>query len=188
MKMFLKLFLLMILPVYMQAQPTVNTDSLKLLLNNEKQDTVQVKLLLQLCQAFFYSKPDTVLVLGQQALDLSRQAGFAMGEVQSIGSLASAFMTIGNNPKALALSLQALEKAEVIGDKIYITRTLGSIGNIYTSQGEYQKALNYHFKALDLCEKIDFNEGVLFSILSIGDIYERTGQLDSAIFYTERGY
>ena len=132
MRKFLKLFLLLLLPIYMQAQVTADPDSLIRLLQTEKQDTARVKLLLHLCRTYSYSKPDTVLELGEQALHLSRQADFEMGEIQSLNLIGNAFATMGNYPKALALLLEAQKKAEATGDKLSLIHILGSIGNIYT--------------------------------------------------------
>lgn len=108
-----KFVLLLLISACVQAQTATATDadSLNRLLQTEKQDTNRVKLLLQLGKSYFYSTPDTALMLGQQALLLSRQAGFATGEVQSLSLIAHAFSLMGNYPKALGLSLEVLKKA-----------------------------------------------------------------------------
>ena len=188
MKLFWKLFLLMLLPICLRAQNKYHADSLKHLLKTENEDTARVKLLLDLCRAYSYSKPDTVLVLGEQALHLSRLADFTIGEVQSLNLIGNAFGTMGNYPKALELLLKAQKKTEATGDEISLIHVLGSIGNIYTYQGDYKHAVNYHFKTLALSQDAKFKDGILFSLLSLGDIYEKSNQLDSALYYTEQGY
>ena len=110
----LKVFLLLSIPAFSFAQ-TNTIDSLKQLLNSEKQDTNQVLLLNQLSLAYRLTKPDAALALTQQALSLSRKAAYAAGEVKSLSGIASIFRITGNYPRALQLHLEALKKASAGG-------------------------------------------------------------------------
>jgi len=67
-------------------------DSLLQLLNAEKTDTGRVKLMWQLASAANAYKPDTALLLAQQALFKSRKINYKEGESNSLKILANTFM------------------------------------------------------------------------------------------------
>ena len=83
MKRVLKIFLLLLLSPCCKAQ-TNTIDSLKKLLQIDKQDTGRVMQLVRLSFSYIYSKPDTALLLAQQGLSLSNKIGFAKGEALSL--------------------------------------------------------------------------------------------------------
>jgi signal transduction histidine kinase len=188
MRTIVKLLFLLVLPACLQAQTTADADSLKHLLLNEKQDTARVNLLLQLSSAYSYSRPDTALLLGQQALLLARNANFAAGEIRGLNAIAQAFRHMGNFPKALALELEGLKKAEATNDKMTITTSLIQISNTYSDAGDERQSINYALKALALAQSTGHQRRILTNLLNLGDSYEKLNQLDSAKFYTEQAY
>src|SRR4051812_13637234 len=100
MRIIVIIFLLLIVQAYCGAQ-TNTTDSLKQLLQTEKQDTSRVMLLTLLARAYLYSKPDTSLLLCVQGLSLSQQGKFKKGEAHCLEGMADAFENLGNYPKSL---------------------------------------------------------------------------------------
>ena len=187
MKRILKLFLLLALPVFAGAQ-THTIDSLKQVLQREKEDTSRVLLINILSHAYVSSRPDTALLLAQQGLLLAKKTGFAKGEVISLYRIAQVFLLTGNYPKALQLNLEALKKAEAIGDKVLAAKVLGNIGNTYVYQGDYLLSVGYTKKGLAMVESLHDQEGILTSLLNLGDTYEKLNRLDSALSYTNRTY
>jgi two-component system NtrC family sensor kinase len=185
MRRILKLFLLMAVPVFAGAQSTT-IDSLKQALHTEQRDTSRVTLLNTLSLAYVYSRPDTALLLAQQALLLAKKTGFAKGEVVSLFRIAQIFLLTGNYPKALQLNLKALKKAEAIGDEELAARVLTNIGNTYNYQGDYLLTVAYTKKSLAMAESIHAQSNVLNSLLNLGDAYEKLNRLDSALSYTNQ--
>jgi two-component system NtrC family sensor kinase len=182
-----KIILFLLLPAFSDAQ--INTiDSLKRLLQIEKQDTSRVLLLLQLSRAYLFSRPDTALVLGQQGLLLARETGFTKVEVRCLNRIASIFRLTGNYPKALQLDLEALKKAEAIQDKTTIAIVLRSIGSDYIYLGDYRQGINYARKALAISKTLNDQQGVASSLGNIGWCYAELNMLDSARIYTNQAY
>ncbi|HEV2831003.1 MAG TPA: tetratricopeptide repeat protein, partial [Hanamia sp.] len=153
MRRIVKLFLLLLIPFFSNAQ-TNRIDSLQQLLKTETKDTSRVLLLNQLGTAYMYSKPDTALLLAQQALPLSKKAGFTKGEAASLLLMGNVFINTGNYPKALEALLQALKKYEAIQDKEGIQMVTSNLGSIYNLQGDYRQAINYIFKSLALSKSL----------------------------------
>ena len=187
MRRVLKIFLLLLLSSFCKAQ-TNTIDSLKKLLQIEKQDTGRVMLLYRLGYSYLYLKPDTALLLAQQGLSLSNKIGFAKGEIQSMILFGAVFSNTGNYLKGLQLDLKALKIAETSQDKISIARVLGNIGVDYTYTGDYRRAIDYALKALSISKEINFPRGVGINTGNLGYVYEKLNMLDSALIYTSRAY
>ena len=187
MKRVLKIFLLLLLSPFCKAQNNT-VDSLKKLLQIEKQDTGRVMLLYQLGKSYMYSKPDTALLLAQQGLSLSNKIGFAKGEAISMNVIGVVFKQTGNYLKALQMDLKALKIAETTQDKKNIADVLGNIGNDYGYTGDYRRAIDYTLKALVIDKAINNLHGVNLVTLNLGDSYEKLNMLDSALIYTSRAY
>ena len=82
------------------AQTNV-ADSLKQLLKTEKKDTSRAMLLTDLAYAYLNSKPDTTLLLAQQALSISKKEGYTKGEAESLNRMGNVFLTTGNYEEVL---------------------------------------------------------------------------------------
>ena len=187
MRRFVKLFLLLLIPFFSNAQ-TNRIDSLQQLLKKETKDTSRVLLLNQLGTAYMYSKPDTALLLSQQALPLSKKAGFTKGEAASLLLMGNVFINTGNYPKALEALLQALKKYEAIQDKEGIQMVTSNLGNIYNFQGDYRHSINYVFKSLALSKSLGIQRRTAVALINLGDSYEKLNMLDSAKYYTIQAY
>ena len=187
MRRVLTIFLLLLLSPFCKAQ-TNTIDSLKKLLQNEKQDTSRVMQLYRLSTNYMYSKPDTALLLAQQSLSLSNKIGFAKGEAQSMNMIGNVFLNTGNYLKALQLHLKALKIAEASLDKRIIANVLLYISNDYSYTGDERRAIDYGFKALVINKAINHLQGVVVNTSNLGDSYEKLNMLDSALIYTSRGY
>jgi len=70
------LLLFFILSIKIPNAQTGNRDSIKQLLLKDKEDTSRVQHLADLSFEYIESKPDTMMILALQALDLSRRIHF----------------------------------------------------------------------------------------------------------------
>ena len=188
-------------------------DSLKILLQKEKQDTSRVMLLADLSLAYRESKPDTAMLLALEALSISQRIGFVKGEAASLQQIGAAYGVIGNSPKAMELYLKALKLNEKINNLEGMARNLNNLGVIYRGQGEYHQAIDYLLKsgrsAITLgaisrsylglkqydsarvyahqayeATRINNNHRATGIVLTLlGDIYSETGQKNLALEY-----
>ena len=163
-------------------------DSLKILLQKEKQDTNRVLLLADLSFAYSYNKPDTAMILALEAFALSKRLGFVKGEAISLNRIGSAYRQVGNDPKAMEVLLQALKLNERINNLDGISANLNNIGTIYNEQGEYRQAINYFLKSKKLSEQFKRKEGIAISLGNLGRSYLGLKQYDSARVYAQQAY
>ena len=163
-----KILLLLLLALCINKSHAQNRlkDSLKLLLQKEKQDTSRVMLLNELNFYYGGNKPDTTMLLALEALSLSQRIRFVKGETASLNRIGLTYWTVGNNPKAMEAFLKALKLDEKINNLAGIARDLNGIGLIYRDQGQYHQAIDYYLKSRKLTEQLNnrfcFSKLILF--------------------------
>ena len=153
-------------------------DSLKQLLSAAKEDTNKVQILINLASAYQWTKPDSAILYGLKARELSQQINYVDGELEIAFTLSEALSARGNFSKALEIDLQAMQLAEKTGKQNPFFDAL--IGNVYFYSGDYTKALNYYLKYRSDSGKIITG--------FIGETYYHLGRLDSAFFYISKAY
>src|SRR5580698_7950630 len=183
---FLLIFILLINSLLFSQNNTV--DSLRAALKNEKTDTSKIILLYQLSLAYQDSKPDSALLLAQDAYLMSKNKKFIKGESWALNQMAFAFNSIGNFPKALEYYIQQLKLEETRGYPDNIARIYLSIALLYDNAKDYDKAIVYATLADSIITVNKFENLSLYSLLDIGEIYEKKNVLDSALIYTKKCY
>ncbi|MBP6431679.1 MAG: tetratricopeptide repeat protein [Ferruginibacter sp.] len=159
------------------------TDTLKILLIAEKQDSNKVNLLWQLAKEYQDNKPDTALLLAQEALQLARRIKYIEGESKALALLAASQYYMGNYPKALEnylLKLQIEEKRKVPKD---YSVALNNIGLMYVLIGEYDNAIVYLHKSDSVETLYNINYIKHSVMLNLGEAYFRKNNLDSSFTY-----
>jgi tetratricopeptide (TPR) repeat protein len=163
-------------------------DSLKDNLKNEKTDSVRAHTLYFLSYYYQRYKPDSALLLAQEAYTLSIQSNYILGQSSSLGQMAGAFNRLGNFPKALEYYIEQLKILEKKGDAADIASAFLNIAVLYNSQKDTEKALYYAYKADSIARRNDLKNLFLYTLLNIGDIFFNNNQVDSALLYTSRCY
>lgn len=167
---------------------TGNRDSIKLLLQKDKEDTSRVLHLADLSFEYLESKPDTMMILALQALELSRRIGFLKGEAVSLNRVGNAYGSFSNYPKGMEVYLQALQINERINNLDGKQRNLNNIGNIYREQEDYRQALDYYFAAKRLAEQLGNKRSISIACDNIALAYLNLKIFDSARLYAQQGY
>ncbi len=153
-------------------------DSLQQLLSVAKDDTNKVQILINLGSAYQWNKPDSALMYGLKARQLSQQLNYIDGELRIALTLSEALSTKGNFSQALEIDFKALQLAEKTGKQNPFFEA--EIGNVYFYSGDYTKALEYYLRYKSDSDKV--TRGF------IGETYYHLGRLDSALFYISKAY
>lgn len=172
----------------LNTQGQVNIDSLKLLLQNEKQDTGKVMLLSGLSLAYAAVNPDTAKLMALQALSLSQRIGFNKGTATNLTDLAYTYYLEGDFPRATDLWLQALKLNEKINNLAGIARDLNAMGMISHVQGEYRQAIDYFVKSKKINEQIGNKNEIRINLENLGNDYLSLKQFDSARLCAQQIY
>ena len=160
------------------------TDSLKDELKKEKTDTGRARTLYFLSYYYQRYKPDSALLLAQEAYTLSIQSDFIRGQSSSLGQMAGAFNQLGNYPKALEYYIEQIKILEKGKDADEIATAFLNIAVLYNSQKDAAKSLYYAYKADSIARRDKLKNLFLYTSLEIGDIYFNNNRLDSALIYT----
>jgi tetratricopeptide (TPR) repeat protein len=182
---FLVIWFVQITRTYSQTQAI---DSLRHLVQQEKQDSTRSLLLEELSHQYEQSNSDSALLLAQQGFTLARQIKFSVGEIKCLIRTGIIFSLTGNDSKALEFLLQALKRSEAINNKQLTGRILGNIGNVYLDLGDERKALEYNLKSREIAIALNDERRKLTCAINIGDCYEKLNQLNSARFFTRQAY
>jgi tetratricopeptide (TPR) repeat protein len=165
--------------IQLKAQINEN-DSLRNALLNTKEDTARVNLLVKLAYNFLDSKPDSSLLIGEQALALSKKSGFDNGEINSLGVISNAFARAGNYSLALEKAFEEYKKSEEVHNQRQMAGSLMDIANVYSFQGDNERSLDYLLKVKDRQKSLNDEPALATTLINIGYTYYNLDRLDSA--------
>jgi serine phosphatase RsbU (regulator of sigma subunit)/tetratricopeptide (TPR) repeat protein len=152
------------------AQNTV-TDSLKLLLETSREDTLKVNILISVCQSEYRSAPDSAILHGNEALKLSEKLAFGRGSANAYKYIGMGYYFLGNYSETINSWQQSLNSFEAINDKIGVSNILSNLGALYANQGDDVKALDFHLRSLKAAEESKNTLRIATSMINIGVIY-----------------
>ncbi|MEO6550092.1 MAG: tetratricopeptide repeat protein [Ferruginibacter sp.] len=188
MKSFSVTVLVLLLSSMMLFSQNRQIDSLKLAISKEKTDTGKIILIYQLSHAYQDSRPDSALLLAQEAYYMAKNNNFIKGESWALNQMAVAFGSIGNFPRALEYYIEQLKIEEKRGYADNIAGIYLNIALLYSNSRDYEKAIIYARKANEIITANNFETLSLYSLLDMGEIFEKKNILDSALFYTQKCY
>ncbi len=122
-------------------------DSLYQRLNKVRTDSGRASILYNLSYYYQNSKPDSALLLGQQAYNLLKKHNSLEGESAALGTMAGAFSTLDNYPKAIEYYIEELKIEEKRGIPENISARVNNMSAVYNSERDVNKALYYILKA-----------------------------------------
>ena len=214
MKLFFKLWLFVILPVFVKAQvnplfiePTKKqADSLRLVLKQTVNDTIKMAVLRDFVVYYLDINSDSALYFIEQELPITRKLQLKIWEADALDLYGVTLRTKGNYTKALRVLNEAIEIAEdkksergiwniakfsdVNNPAIARLNSLASIyidlAALYILTEDWDNSILYAQKSLVTASSIDN-----FTVLSIanrliGHVYIDNGNDDSAFYFFQR--
>ncbi|MFT3680841.1 MAG: tetratricopeptide repeat protein [Ferruginibacter sp.] len=163
-------------------------DSLQKELRIQKTDTARAIILYNLSSVYQVYKPDSALLLAQEAYNLSVKHHFLKGQSWALNQMAGAFSRMGNNTKALEYYLQQLKIEEERKGIDALAIINMNIALVYNSEKDKDKAIFYILQADSIVKENKLGYLELYSLLNTGDIYEKAGMLPEALRYTNECY
>lgn len=176
------------------AQDQVKIDSLTIKLNNVKEDTSKVKLLLEISDA--YNRTDLIKAIqhAKDALQLSVRSKSEILKARSYIKIGSILILIGNYDEALKNFLESLRIAQANNFEHEEFVSLSDLGVIQDRIDKFDLALSYYFKALSIYNKgqetgkpLKDNNNIQGLYNNIGNIYLSKNALNTAEEYYLKG-
>ena len=175
--------------LYVLAQPMGFTknimDSLEKKLATLPNDTNRVNTLAELVQLYTNMDNEKAILLGEEALMITRKLNYANGFQKILIPLSFTYSLSGQWAKGLELALEGKEKYK---DNVY---ELGSYINMaqlaYEKQGDFKRCLEAcqeNIQMFNNYPKIDFNPiDKWATYMTVADMYSNLQQADSALHY-----
>jgi len=176
-----------------QNPNTILVDSLKTLLSKEKTDTTKVAFLVNIGSMYGYAygidNEDSAFKYGQEALKLSKTAGYIKGEIWGQIVMERYFINTGNYTAALQTAIENKKRIELSGDSSQLFRQMSSFIVIYNAIGNHKMALYYGERQHELVESGVFKDSLQIKLYKevvyflLGGTYASLNQPDSALHY-----
>ena len=216
MKLLIKIALLIILPIVLDAQtnPTFrvptkkSVDSIRLVQQRTNNDTLRMAVWMAMANYNFHLKVDSAIYYEEQALALARKLKLKLWEAYALDLLGASLVNSGAYAKALQILLAAQKIAEdeeceksiwniaaFTNDKNPETARLNILAAIHSDKIRLYKITSNHeekLKSIFECKRIaesNADSTVLSLVyLDIGDDHFAQGNSDSARFYFQNAF
>ncbi|MFB6307079.1 MAG: tetratricopeptide repeat protein, partial [Flavobacteriales bacterium] len=132
------------------------------------EDTTKIDALNDLGWKLKYSKPDTSIILSEEALKMAKEIGDKKRIADSYNNLGAYQYLKSNYSKALEYYFKSLEIDKEMENKRGMASSYNNIGLIYKDQSNYPKALEYYFKSLEIDKQMDNKRGMANCYNNIG--------------------
>lgn len=184
----LALILLLSNIAYGQAQTVrENLDLLLTEVSTMQEDTNKVWHYYDISYKYFQVAPDTGVIYGEKALQLSEELNFRRGIAYAHKAIARCHATQNDYPTALNHFQQSLSLAKELNDKDLEGAVLISLGAVYESKVELDKALEYFKAAQDIYEVIGDKKYLPHLYNNIGNVYDEKKQSQKALDFYLKG-
>ncbi len=168
---------------YCVAQST-QIDSLKGLINTQKDDTLKVLNLIALSSAYLNSDINKVFRYANEAKIVSEKINFKKGIGLATKSVGVAYSKQGNFSEAILQFQNSLEIFKSIQFKTGVANMYSNIGAMYLNMGDDSKAIDFHLKSLRISEEINDQLRIGTSYNNIGSVYtNKEATVDKGLEY-----
>ena len=134
-------------------------------------------------EGYFYSKPDSAIVLADQLYKFNENIDYKIGMVNALELSGYIFFRTGNYPKAFEFYQRGIDIAEKINYKTASADILIKTGFIYHDNGDLIMALNYYQRSLKIFEEMDDIDGMSSVYNEFGSIYREKKEYAKSLAY-----
>ena len=134
-------------------------------------------------EGYFYSQPDSAIVLADVLYKFNQKTGNQIGIVNALQLSGYTFFRMGNYPKALNHYKRGLKIANIINYKSGKASIFLKTGYIYHDNGDLIMALNYYEKSLKIYKEIDDKIGMGSVYNEFGSIYLQKKEYTKSLEY-----
>jgi serine phosphatase RsbU (regulator of sigma subunit) len=158
------------------AQYTPEIDSLIKVAETQKEDTLKVINLNDICWNLKTKDFDKSMEYGLQSVNLARQLKYKKGEALANKHLGGIHYLRSKYAVAYKYYNESLKLYREVKDNLGISKVISNLGSIFHQQGEYDKAIDYFFQSLEI--KIELNDkiGIAKQYNRIGLVYHEQGE------------
>ncbi len=180
------LLAIMLLCAIRSAAQSDDMDSLRRLLDKEKNDSSRVVLLSELAYNLSMVSPDSAQPYIDEELKLAKKLNIPRLIANALNDQALLCYHRGDIKRSLAFNLKALEIRRTIGDPALLISSLNKIASCHSELGDQNKALQYNLEVLKLSEQIQNQQYIGLTLANIADVMLNTKRYEEASKYLRR--
>ncbi|WP_109829878.1 tetratricopeptide repeat-containing sensor histidine kinase [Reichenbachiella versicolor] len=135
---------------------------------NDRKDTTEVNLILELSWNYRNIDADSALFYAKKGCDLAKEIDYKAGCSRAMNFMGIAHRNKSEYSKAMTLYFDALKISEEEKNAKEISYTLLNIGNIYVIQGDFKGGLEYFERALQYALDLTDSQLTAYCHLHIG--------------------
>ncbi|MBE8712661.1 tetratricopeptide repeat-containing sensor histidine kinase [Sphingobacterium hungaricum] len=153
---------------------------------HDVKDTNYVNRLIQQSSNLWSSKPDSLILLADQALLLSIQLNYSKGEMSALKNLGAGYYEKGDYLQSIFYYNRLLGRADSLKDYKKQAESYSHLATSYIALGDHSKATQMLYQALRIAEKYDLKltSGHIFH--NLGMVHHYQGKTDDALnFYNK---
>jgi CHAT domain-containing protein/tetratricopeptide (TPR) repeat protein len=189
-KLYLQLFLLVLVFAHSSPGQNVNIDSIRQLVESEHFTKLEDSLK---ADAFRRLSIDNIRKSSQKArkyafdfLDLANKTGVKRDKAIALNLIGVTYASSGNLEKALEYYLSSLSIRKELKQAGMISNTMNNIGTIYVRLNNFSEGMKYYHDALEIRRQNNDETGIAQTLNNIGVSFKMLEQYDSALYYLEQ--
>ena len=160
---------------------------LKVLKATSTEDSSRVTNLLNLSYAMIYEKPDSSMMLANEALRIAGKIKWQKGIALSLREKGLIFYFQSDFLNAIDYSQQALKEGAPLKHKLFDASVYNNIANVYADMGQREKAMDYYKKLLSAAQEMNHKTYEMNAWVNIGSIQLESGRYDEALESQQKG-
>lgn len=168
---------------------TRNIDSLLLMVQSPKDDTLKVSACGNLCKELKNAGryPESVSY-GIMGLNLANKLNHERGRALCGNNLGLVYFRMGNYDSSIYYHSISLKARFAMKDTASTAMAYNNIGIAYSAQGNFPLAINYFLLSLQIKEKTGDRKGMVAGYGNLGVIYDQMHQYDTALSNFQKAY
>ena len=157
------------------------TDSLINLLDNETDDQVRLRLLIELTDLLNWEDLEKAKTYGFRAMHLGQKLGDDIGTGYAMIELSHNYDSFMNKDSALYYSHKAINLFEKVGHDPGAAQGHLRLGYIAENEGDFTTATTHLFEALAIFEKAEDDQGSFKAMLGLGKLFFKMDRYNEGI-------
>ncbi len=157
------------------------TDSLRRLLKNAKEDSNKVLLLYQLGMPFEAGQPDTAIAIYEQAKALSQKLGYRTGRFKYYSYVSAVYNLNGEHIKALEQCRAGVDFSKSNHNELWLAKSYINLSNCFLYLNKWDSAIYYYDKGLPFFLARQDTARLALVYSNITEAYRHTNQLQKGL-------
>jgi two-component system NarL family sensor kinase len=163
-------------------------DSLQQLIQSAPNDSSRVMFLLDLGYAYEFLNQDSALASYQLAANISKNAGFTLGEAKATQYMGIVYTDKGEYFQAILRYNKAIKLYKSLGNENGLATTYNNLGNSYLFLGDFKEAVRYYLLAQPIFEKGGRLDQLVVLYGNMGDCYRQLKEYPEMLHVARKSY